>query len=212
MPSEMPVRMASSSTFSGCLACPRCQAPWPTAGTVVPSGNRTVCTIGSDAVPVAASRRPLRAGIANEAAQRALNWRRLSKSLSTVFLHFRPAGQVYTPEVFGSRGSERGRYGEPPLALIPRGSQLPVNVGRMQDAARIDDGAVEPQCNRKDGFKQKRVAVRVLPRRRPVNVHVVIESKLVVGLIPCRDFLVSGPSMTVKRSAVECRSGGFRLG
>ena len=42
MPSDSPVRSASSSIVSGCLPCARCQVPWPNAGTTLPSPNVTV--------------------------------------------------------------------------------------------------------------------------------------------------------------------------
>src|SRR5258707_11888519 len=42
IPSERPVRSASSSAASGCLPCARFAEPWPSAATIVPSGNFTV--------------------------------------------------------------------------------------------------------------------------------------------------------------------------
>jgi hypothetical protein len=54
IPSERPVRNASSSSAAGCLPCPRPAEPWPIAGTMVPSRNVTVRVAPVEAV--AASR------------------------------------------------------------------------------------------------------------------------------------------------------------
>ena len=53
MPSERPVRSASSSSAAGCLPCPRCQEPWPNAGTTAPVGNFTVRLAPLEAAPLA---------------------------------------------------------------------------------------------------------------------------------------------------------------
>ena len=46
MPSDMPVRSASSSCEAGCRPPARPAEPWPKAGTKLPSGNLTVGTPG----------------------------------------------------------------------------------------------------------------------------------------------------------------------
>ena len=56
IPNEIPVRSASSSKVPGCLPSPRCQDPWPNAGTMVPSGNLTVRPASFEVRVVAASR------------------------------------------------------------------------------------------------------------------------------------------------------------
>src|SRR6266436_3367524 len=87
IPSERPVRSASSSSATGCLPFPRPAEPWPSAGTMVPSRNLTVRPAPVEAAPVAASRANAPDEVTNEpsAAQSPLNSRRFS---SLVFLPF----------------------------------------------------------------------------------------------------------------------------
>src|SRR5215468_2511770 len=56
MPSDRPVRSVSSSTAAGCLPCPRCHEPWPSAGTTVPPRNFTKRPATFESVPVAAAK------------------------------------------------------------------------------------------------------------------------------------------------------------
>ena len=56
IPSERPVRSASSSPASGCLPSPRCQEPCPSAGTTVPSWNFTLRPPTFELTPVAAAK------------------------------------------------------------------------------------------------------------------------------------------------------------
>src|SRR6516165_1887817 len=80
IPRESPVRSASSSTAAGCLPSPRCQEPWPIAGTTVPSRNLTVWAVPFEVPAVAASRAEARDEATNEprAPQSPLNSRRLN--------------------------------------------------------------------------------------------------------------------------------------
>src|SRR5215469_13966927 len=79
IPSERPVRSASSSAASGCLPCARFAEPWPSAGTTVPSGNFTVGVaaradaLGSPTIIVPTAERD-----APSVIQSPLNWRRFS--------------------------------------------------------------------------------------------------------------------------------------
>src|SRR5215472_15273198 len=78
IPSERPVRSASSSSACGCLPFPSPAEPWPNAGMTVPSRNFTVRPAPGEA----ASRAD--APVANElsATQSPLNSRRFSSLVS----------------------------------------------------------------------------------------------------------------------------------
>src|SRR5262249_600642 len=80
IPSERPVRNASSSSAAGCLPCPIRAEPWPIAGTTVASRNLTVWTVPFKATAVAASRANAPDDATNEhsAPQSPLNSRRFS--------------------------------------------------------------------------------------------------------------------------------------
>src|SRR5215813_6514109 len=87
IPSERPVRSASSSSASGCLPFARPAEPWPNAETTVPSRNFTVCPAPVEATPLAASRADAPDEVTNElsATQSPLNSRRFSGLVSLPF-------------------------------------------------------------------------------------------------------------------------------
>src|SRR5215469_11854751 len=80
IPSERPVRNASSSSAAGRLPRPIFAEPWPIAGTMVPSRNLTVRAVPVEATAAAPSRANAPDKVTNElsATQRSLNSRRLS--------------------------------------------------------------------------------------------------------------------------------------
>jgi hypothetical protein len=85
--SERPVRSASSSSAAGCLPCPRCQEPWPNAGTTAPVGNFTVRLAPLDAGPLASSTADASDDATKEptATQSPLNSRRFSNRILTPY-------------------------------------------------------------------------------------------------------------------------------
>src|SRR5215469_1600439 len=90
IPSERPVRSASSSSARGRLSFPRPAEPWPNAGTTVPSRNLTVRLVPVDSAPVA-SRADAPDEVTNELSttQSPLNSRRFS-SLVSLLVTIRP--------------------------------------------------------------------------------------------------------------------------
>src|SRR5215475_4628836 len=87
MPSDRPVRSASSSSASGCLPCPICQEPWPNAGTTAPVGNFTVRLAPVEAAPLAGSTADASDDVTKEpsATQSPLNSRRFSNRIFTAY-------------------------------------------------------------------------------------------------------------------------------
>src|SRR5215472_12807326 len=82
IPSERPVRSASSSAASGCLPCARFAEPWPSAGTTVPLGNFTVGVAArADAPGSATIIVPTEESDAPSVTQSPLNSRRFSNCL-----------------------------------------------------------------------------------------------------------------------------------
>src|SRR5262249_59896975 len=112
-----PVRSASSSVACGCLPSPRCQEPWPNAGTTVPSRNRTVRPASFGFTPASAWRgdAPDSAAIAPTVSvvQSRLNSRRLGGRLfkSSHFI----VGPFYRLGCFGSRNFHLGGILQPTL-------------------------------------------------------------------------------------------------
>src|SRR6266566_10161170 len=80
MPSERPVRSASSSAAFGCRPSARRAEPWPSAGTTVPSRKLTVRSALLEVAPGAASIADAPDGVINElsATQSPVNSRRFS--------------------------------------------------------------------------------------------------------------------------------------
>src|SRR6516162_1513767 len=87
MPSERPVRSASSSSAAGCFPCPRCQEPWPNAGTTAPVGNFTVRLARLEAASLAGSTADAYDDATQEpsATQSPLNSRRFT---NRIFTHY----------------------------------------------------------------------------------------------------------------------------
>src|SRR5271167_471556 len=82
IPSERPVRSASSSAASGRLPCARFAEPWPSAGTIVPSGNFTIGVAArADALDSATIVVPTEKNDEPSATQSPLNSRRFSNCL-----------------------------------------------------------------------------------------------------------------------------------
>src|SRR5215469_7172165 len=83
MPSERPVRNASSSSAAGCLPCPIRAEPWPIAATIVPSRNLTVWAVEATAVAASRANAPDDATNEHSAPQSPLNSRRFSALFTT---------------------------------------------------------------------------------------------------------------------------------
>src|SRR5215469_6949865 len=109
MPSERPVRNASSSSAAGCLPCPRRAEPWPNAGTTAPVGNFTVRLAPLEAVPVAGSTADASEDATKEpsATQSPLNSRRFSNRIPYSLYHGVPCA---------NRGRSRRWFSCPRLA------------------------------------------------------------------------------------------------
>src|SRR5262249_2913204 len=85
IPSERPVRNASSSSAAECFPCPRCQEPWPIAGTLVPSRNLTVWAVDTTAVAASRVNAPDKATNEPSATQSPLNSRRFNNLAPLLF-------------------------------------------------------------------------------------------------------------------------------